>query len=161
MRASWSLRISLAESARVILRVPVLAENGLLASQGPGQDAGVVDRSAGSHTPGSRQRVIALGLAAVATVPLGIGAVFGVTAMNRNAYAAALCPSSPRCTDPRAIASTDDARHAAGASNVLFIAGGALFAAGTVLFLTAPREAGKFSLAFADRGAALSLDGTF
>ncbi len=89
--------------------------------------------------PGPRPlRVAALGLLGASGIAAGAGAVLGVTAVHKNDEASARCPASPRCVDPSAVSLTDEARHAATASTIAFIAAGALAAGGGALFLAAP-----------------------
>ena len=131
-RRPWSTRLVVEAATRVVLHVPRLAEE----TSNALTPAPVVP-CAPAPVTGSLQRTIALGLAAVAVVPIGIGSYFGVRAISRNDSAGALCPTSA-CTDPTAISLTSQAHQNAVASNVSFIAGGVLLAAAAALFFTAP-----------------------
>ena len=73
-----------------------------------------------------------------------VGATFGVIAKSDNNDAKAHCPTDSTCT-PEGVASTTSALHAATASTVAFIAGGALAAVGLVVYLTSPSDAPRSS----------------
>jgi hypothetical protein len=86
------------------------------------------------------QRTIGLVTGAVGIAGLVVGATFGLIARADNDDAKRNCPTDSTCNQD-GLASSTSALHAATASNVAFIAGGALTAAGLVLYLTAPRDA--------------------
>jgi tetratricopeptide (TPR) repeat protein len=82
-------------------------------------------------------RTVGIVTGTVGLVGLGVGAVAGVVAMNKNNDAGKLCNGNA-CTSQDAITLTSDARSAASVSTVSFIAGGALLVSGAALFLFAP-----------------------
>jgi hypothetical protein len=81
----------------------------------------------------STLRYVGYGAAGLGVVGLGIGVVFGATAISKKS--AASCDASGACDDGAAL---DDARSAATAATVGFVAGGALLAGGIALVLFAP-----------------------
>jgi hypothetical protein len=97
---------------------------------------------AASH--GSAQRTIGLVTGGLGLAGLIVGTTFGVIAGSDNKDAKTDCPTDSTC-NPQGFASTQSALHAATASTVAFVAGGALTAAGLVLYLTAPSESPRSS----------------
>jgi hypothetical protein len=101
-----------------------------------------VVREPPSSGPSAQQigAAVALGAGALA---VGAGTFFGIRSMTLHADVKSLCPAYPACTPDvadDAISKNRDATRAATVSTVAFVAGGALVAAGAVLFLTAPRS---------------------
>jgi hypothetical protein len=96
------------------------------------------------HENGSFQRWAALAIGGVGVVGLGVGAVLGVVASNKNADSKAECrPEDPnRCT-PAGVALREDAQQSATLSTVGFAVGGSLLAGGIILYLTSPRGHGS------------------
>jgi hypothetical protein len=88
----------------------------------------------------SAQRSIGLVTGAIGLAGLIVGTTFGVIAQSDNNDAKNHCPTNSTCNE-QGLASTTSALHAATASTVAFIAGGALTAAGVVLYLSAPPAA--------------------
>jgi hypothetical protein len=88
-------------------------------------------------THGSGQRAAGLVTGAVGLAGLIVGTTFGLIARSDNNDAKSDCPTDSTCT-PLGVTSTTSARHAATASTIAFVAGGALTATGLVLYLTAP-----------------------
>jgi hypothetical protein len=154
---SWSTHVTVDASTHVVLHVPALAEEPTAPALPPPTAAPKPTASSG----GSFQRPIAVGVAAGAVVTLGVASYFGVSAITHNDSAAALCPTSPACLDPRAVDLTRQAYQDARAANVAFIAGGVLLATGAVLFFMAPREAAHARLGVGVAGTAASLVGRF
>ncbi|HLK40943.1 MAG TPA: hypothetical protein VKU41_29535 [Polyangiaceae bacterium] len=151
-RRPWSTRVVVEAATHVVLHVPPLVEE--TADVKP-VTAAEPRRAAAAR--GSLQRTIAVGLLALSAVPVGMGAYFGLSAISHNHSAAALCPTSPACTNPDAVRLTDEARQDAVASNVAFIAGGVLLAAAAGLFVTAPAKPRGPSVAIAVEGTTASL----
>jgi hypothetical protein len=93
-------------------------------------------------------------------VALGVGAYFGLRAIDKNGDLESGCNSEPCRASLRSV--QDSANTAATASTVLFIGGGALLGAGAILLWTAPRErALTASLQGQAGGARLLLHGQF
>ena len=69
---------------------------------------------------------------------LGIGSYFGIRAISKNSDAESHCPNSPQCDDAQGESLTNDAKHAAVASNIAMGVGAALVVTGVVLYLTSP-----------------------
>lgn len=86
---------------------------------------------------GSWLRTGGLVAVGVGVVGLGVGGVFGLSAIGKNRDADRLC-DGPACREERALALTDQARDAATVSTVCFVAGGVLVAGGLGAFLLAP-----------------------
>jgi hypothetical protein len=89
---------------------------------------------------GAARRTIGLGAGALGIVGLGIGATFGVLAKVKfdQSNSSTCDAASDRCTPP-GFPMRKDAESAATVSDVSFAVGGALLAAGVVLYLTAPK----------------------
>ena len=133
-RRAWSTRVAVSASAQVELHIPELTE------EAPPPPAAPIATHPSATFSETLRPTISLGLAALSGVGLGLGSYFGVLAITRNDQAAALCPTSPACTDARAIELTDQSRRAALGADVSFVAGGVLLATAAVLYLTTPRQ---------------------
>jgi serine/threonine-protein kinase len=92
---------------------------------------------ASADTDNGSQRAIGVVIGAAGIVGLGIGTYFGLSAKSKNDEASEHCRAENLCT-ARGLELDDEARDAATASTIAFIAGGALLTAGVVLFVTAP-----------------------
>jgi hypothetical protein len=88
-------------------------------------------------THGTAQRVGGLVTGAVGVAGLIVGTAFGAIARSDNEDAKKNCLVDSACNQ-QGYASSMSAEHAATASTVAFIAGGALVAAGLIVYLTAP-----------------------
>lgn len=97
---------------------------------GPTGPTVAVDRR---PTEPSTLRYVGYGAAGVGVVGLGIGAIFGITAINKKS--AADCDENGICGN---FAAVDDAKSAATVATVGFVAGAALLAGGIALILLAP-----------------------
>jgi hypothetical protein len=95
------------------------------------------------------QRTIALVLGGVGVLGVGVGAVFGVTAMSRKSDAQAACPGA--CATSDGVTKWSDAASAGNASTVAFVLGGVALAGGAVLWFTAP-SGSAFHVAVAPGG---------
>jgi hypothetical protein len=134
-----------------------------VSTPGSQREASVAAPETASRTSGMPfQKKLALVLGGGGIVAIGVGGVFGAQAISKNKDAMPFCPASPRCNDPRGVQLTNDARSAATISTVLFVAGGALVAAGATLFLTSPTSSVgtttspiRLGLSIAPAGAAL------
>jgi hypothetical protein len=90
--------------------------------------------------PGQPQRLVGLGLGATGVVGLVLGSGFGWAALSEKDDRDANC--APAGCTTEGLAADDRARDRAAVSTVSFLAGGALVAAGLILYLTAPKTAG-------------------
>jgi len=81
------------------------------------------------------QKIIAVVVAGVGVVGLGLGGTFGVMAMSRKDDAHKMCPDA--CKDAEGQQAWKDAKTAGTISTAGFIAGGVLLATGAVLWFTA------------------------
>jgi hypothetical protein len=110
------------------------------------------------------QRPIALGVGGLGLAGLAFGAIAGLEARTSIAQARQACGvTAPACkADSQAFGLRDTAESWATASTIGFLAGGALVAAGAVLYITTPSAvAPSLGLGPAERGAGASLRGTF
>ncbi|MET0795025.1 MAG: hypothetical protein ABW061_26130 [Polyangiaceae bacterium] len=87
-----------------------------------------------SHGNGLRTAAYVTG--ALGVVGLGIGSYFGVRAIAKNSDAEKHCPRGNLCDDTAGESLTNDAKHAAVASNIAIGIGAALVVGGVVLFLS-------------------------
>ncbi|MCW5833420.1 MAG: hypothetical protein KIS78_13540 [Labilithrix sp.] len=99
-------------------------------SPATGTTAPAVDR--GPRTSTSTLQYVGYGAAGAGVIGLGVGAVFGVSALMKKGDAN--CDASGECDDPH----LSDARSAARTATIGFIAGGVLLAGGLSLVLFAP-----------------------
>jgi hypothetical protein len=95
---------------------------------------------------GETQRIVAYTLGGAGVIGLGIGTAFGLSAISQNSESKDAGCEENVCT-PAAAEIRKDAQAAGNASTVAFIAGGALLAAGVVVYLTAPSSTEKPSAA--------------
>jgi hypothetical protein len=102
---------------------------------------------------------LGLGVAGAGVVAVGVGAVFGVKAMNKND------DSKPHCQmnvcDPAGVQLNHDAKSAATVSTVLFGLGLAAMGAGAWLIFSRPHSSATASVAPTEGGAAVSVAGRF
>lgn len=106
---------------------------------------------------GNGQRMAGYIVGGVGVVGLGIGTIFGVTALGKKSDVDAHC-NGPIC-DETGMAAQDDARSAATLSTVGFVAGALLVAGGVALIVTAPKSSSSVALRPANGG--LRVDVTF
>jgi hypothetical protein len=123
-----------------------------------------VPEIARTRPPAMTATAIALGAAGVATV--GVGAVFGFVALSKRSDAIDKCGSDDpkNCQSREAVPLWGDAADAGTVSTIAFIAGGALVAAGAVVWFVStpskPQKAGLTGAASAD-AASLVVRGTW
>ena len=123
-RVRWSAKVNVeGEAKKVSVAVPELSE--------ASGDAG----SGGWPW----QKKVALGAAGVGAAGMVVGAVFGGMALGNHDELAKRCaPGEPRVCDAEGVKIAADQKTVATVSTVGFAAGGALLAAGVVLWLVAP-----------------------
>jgi hypothetical protein len=97
------------------------------------------DKGSKSENDGSTQRLVAYTLGGAGVVGLGIGTAFGLSAISKNKKSNSEGCSGNECS-PEGAAIRKEARTAGTASTIAFAAGGALLAAGVVVYFTAPRS---------------------
>lgn len=102
------------------------------AQNNPGGPGGPTDRGRFEKQP-STLNYVGYGAAGLGVVSLGIGTIFGVTAISKKNTAN--CDSNHVCDD---LGAAEDAKSAAVVSTIGFIAGGALLVGGVALVLFAP-----------------------
>lgn len=89
----------------------------------------------------SPQKTLALVAGGVGVVGIGAGTVFGLMARSRWSSSQSECPSSANCPQhAQAVTDHDSASSSATLSTIAFAAGGALLAAGAVLWFTTPHS---------------------
>jgi serine/threonine-protein kinase len=89
-------------------------------------------------TGSSWQRPLGIGLGAAGIVAIGVGSYFGARALSKNSDLEKACPRTECAATNQPL--EDSAKSAATWSTGLFVAGGALLAAGSIVFFTAPSE---------------------
>jgi len=95
----------------------------------------------------SRVRSAAFVSGALGIVGLGVGSYFGVRAISKNSDAESYCPRGDKCDDQRGVDLTNQAKHAAVASNIAIGVGAAFVVAGVVLYLTSePTRSARLEL---------------
>jgi serine/threonine-protein kinase len=136
-RSPFKTTVSAVEGKEATIEVPLLEASPSQASA-PGVATSPAPARPEGAAGGSSMRPIALGVAGVGLVAIGVGSVFGVTAMSKWNDSNAHCPSS--VCDAQGVASAHDAKSAAVISDVTIGVGLAAVAAGAVLyFLGAPK----------------------
>jgi serine/threonine-protein kinase len=119
----------------VTVSIPELAVD---SGGGRGGEGGGSDASAPS--PGSTQRIIGLTVAGAGVVGIGIGAVFGIVAMNKeNSALGSDCTADKYCNQ-QGLQLGQDAHSAATASTIAFAAGAVAVAGGLTLYFLAPKN---------------------
>jgi len=100
---------------------------------------------AADENPGGTQRIMGLVLAGGGLVGVGLGTYFGLRAIDKEKKADEKC-SPTLCQEQADYDNSDQAHSAATGSTISFIAGGALLAAGAVVFFTAPSKSSSVGL---------------
>jgi hypothetical protein len=88
-----------------------------------------------SSSSGGSQKTIAIVAAGVGVVGIGVGTIFGLSAMSKHDEANAKCPGA--CSDQAGVDLWNDARTAGNISTIGFVVGGVGLATGAILWLTA------------------------
>jgi hypothetical protein len=109
----------------------------------PGALVSVPPRSPARH---DAQKKWGLGIGAAGLGGLLVGGVFGVTSKLTYDRAESECPKGPNQCSSAGASGSSSAYAQAAASDVAFIAGGALLVAGVALYFTAPKE-GRVAIA--------------
>jgi PEGA domain len=117
---------------------------------------------AASATASGPWRTIGLVTAGVGAVGLGVGAVYGVQALQKKNDADAAGCSGTQCP-PGAVASRNAAQSAGDASTIFFVAGAALAAGGATMWLFAPNATPSIQAApsVGQDGAGVTVRGSF
>lgn len=92
----------------------------------------------GPSPAGAPSHTVAYAVGGIGVAGLAFGAVSGIIALNKNASSTDICPDDGVCRDAGARSDSRAAGAWATASTIGFIAGGALLAAGAVLYFVAP-----------------------
>jgi serine/threonine-protein kinase len=137
-RSPFKATVSAVEGKEATVEVPLL-EASPSQAPAPGLAASPAPARLEGGTGGSSMRPIALGVAGLGLVAIGVGSVFGVTAMSKWSDSNSHCPPASGC-DAQGVSSAHDAKSAAVVSDVTIGVGLAAVAAGAVLyFLGAPK----------------------
>jgi hypothetical protein len=140
-KAPWSTKVQVTgDAASVSIDIPKLDETP--AGSTPPSAAPAASPDPGTQH-GSIQKPLAIGVAAVGLVGLGIGTYFGLSAGSKWDDAKAACRDYPYDCSAEALDNQSSASSQATISTVAFIAGGVAVAAGAVLWLTAGSGEGK------------------
>jgi hypothetical protein len=113
---------------------------GLIAAAPDSTNAALARDAGGAKAPTSTLRTTAYVVGALGIVGLGVGSYFGVRAISKNSDAESFCPRGDKCDDQRGVDLTDQAKHAAVASNITLAVGAAFVVAGVVLYLKSEPE---------------------
>ena len=89
-------------------------------------------------TPRPAEHTLAYVVGGVGLAGLALGGVAGLVALDKNASSTGVCPNDGTCRDAAARSDSRAAGNWATISTIAFIAGGALTAAGVLLFVFAP-----------------------
>ena len=140
--------------AAIVARIPVLRDR-----PAPPPTAiapAPVDRP--SRSPRATAGLVLLGLGGAG---VAVGAIFGVRALGLKDDSSSLCRTNDHCAQ-EGLSLRNSARASGTASTIGFVAGGALAAAGLVLYLTAPERQGiKASAGLAGGTAGVTLEATW
>ncbi len=93
--------------------------------------------TAQDSSDGSGQRTLGVVVGGVGLVGIGVGAMFGLQAKDKDDEAAEFCEAE-RCFDERGQSASDDAQSAALIANISYGVGAAALIGGVILYLTAP-----------------------
>ncbi len=148
----WSSKVQVgANAAKVSVEIPKLeAADGKPAEAGPLAVTTTPDNTPPpSDKPASSaaQRTTGLVLGGVGVVGVGLGTFFGLQASSKWSDAKKKCTDYPYGCGAEGADLRSSASSAASVSTVAFIAGGALLAAGVVLYFTAPSKKESVALA--------------
>jgi hypothetical protein len=113
----------------------------------------------GAHA-GSGQRTLGAGLAIAGLAGVATGVVLGLLAQGKWSAAKTDCPNA-LCPDASTQARDSGAGGLADAATVGLVAGGVAFAAGAVLFLTAPSAPARVGLSLGPGGASAAVGGAW
>jgi hypothetical protein len=140
-KAPWSTTVEVkGEAASVSVDIPKLTE---APSGAPPPSAASTPTPDTAPPHSSIQKPLALGVAGVGLVGLGLGTYFGLSAGSKWDDAKAGCRDYPYDCSQQALDNRSSASSQATVSTVAFIAGGVAVAAGAVLWLTAGSGEGK------------------
>ncbi len=144
----WQTSLDVPAQSASTVTVPVLkdAPPDAIATAGTAGGAG----QATDPNAGKAQRIGGLALAGAGVVGVGLGAFFGLRAMNKKDEAG--CDGN-NCPDVTARDLYEDAQSAGNVSTIGFIVGGLAVAGGAVLYFTAPKPSREKGL---EAGALLS-----
>lgn len=163
-RKPWSTKVDVSKGpTEITVDVPEL-EIDPRAGETPGAEKPEPRLRLEDATRGDGQRMLGLVAGGVGLVGLAVGGAFGLVAISKDDEADSECkpPDRTLCTQ-KGVDAGRASEDAGNVSTVAFIAGGALLAAGAVLYLTAPDRGPSVGLAPAvtPKSASLSLRATW
>jgi hypothetical protein len=141
----WSQKVQVgADAAKVQIDIPALQSHP--GSTPPAATPAVTTTTTPSAPPadkpasGSAMRTTGIVLGGAGIVGIGVGAFFGLQASSKWSDAKEKCTDYPYGCGAEGVDLRSSAHSAATVSTVGFVAGGALLAAGAVLYFTAPKQ---------------------
>lgn len=163
-RSPWTMKLSVGEGELRTLTVPPLAALPAPAGASSPRVGGDAHPDEPRAEDGATRRTVGYVLAGVGAIGAGVGAYFGVNALDAAGVVRDRCPVTP-CSDEGAVALNDRAKTWADVATVAIPAGIAVAALGVVLLWTAPSgeraSAARLTPGVARHGASLSLEGRF
>jgi hypothetical protein len=134
--------VTLAPSAAGEIVVTELEREAVIAPPAPTEPPASVPvvgppREPEPEPDGSGRRTVGYAVGGVGIVGLGIGSIFGISALGKASDANSACPDT-RCANADAVRTNDEAKTAATVSTVAFAIGAVAVAAGVYLVLSAP-----------------------
>jgi tetratricopeptide (TPR) repeat protein len=147
----WSSKVQVgADAAKVQVEIPALdpADAGAPSTPENGVAARIETGTPAADEPssGSAPRTVGFVAGGAGLVGLGLGGFFGLRASSKWSDARDNCGSGTYDCSQEALNLASSARSQANISTVAFVAGGALLAAGVVLYLTAPSNDARVAL---------------
>jgi len=134
-KREWSTKVNVGPNGqRASVTIPILPDEPIVLQQPQPSDK-PIDASASTSSPGSTQRILAIGAGVVGVAGIVVGTIFGLNAGSKWDDAQK-CEKDAMC--PNAGTLSDDASSAATISTIGFVVGGLGLAGGAVLWLTAP-----------------------
>jgi len=124
----WTTPVSVAPGAKVSLELPVLVA---------ATSAAAPEKSAPERTSFGAQRAAGVAALGVGVAALAVGSIEGLMSMSKKSDGDKNC--SGAICNAQGVSDRDDARAAGNVSTVAFIVGGAMIAAGVLLYVLAPK----------------------
>jgi tetratricopeptide (TPR) repeat protein len=160
----WSAKVQVGDASKIQIDIPALqpiAAATASASAPPPLALATSAPPADEPSSGSAQRTAGLVAGGVGIVGVGLGAFFGLQASSKWSDAKDQCTAGNYGCTRDALELRSSAQSSANLSTAAFVAGGALLAAGTVLYLTAPTKQKRASVALGLGPTAAFVKGTF
>ena len=163
-KATWTKSITVPKDpGRTSVDLPVLEdEKPIAATPPPPKPVAPPTQPPPAEPPsdGSGRRMLGLGIGVAGVIGVGVGAVFGLTAISKKKDVEGHCSGSV-CDSTAAVDKRESARNSATISTVGFVVGGVLLAGGAVIFFTAPKAESKTGIRIVPGIGSLGIDGRF